>query len=115
MTAPDSFAGRPPQGYIPQTDAVEAAARAGFLKIIPTANDLRGLWADMRCRNTEQVPVAYAEFDRWLAEHDAQVAQQTLLDAVQEIEAERTSIDNSAHPADRAATITRARAATLTA
>ena len=56
-------------------DAGEAAARALSTQTTQKIRWEYGAYVDWQCVERR------AEFDRWLAEHDAQVAQQALLDA----------------------------------
>lgn len=39
----------------------------------PTTNDLRDAWVDARANSIQQVPLAQAEFERWLAQYKQDV------------------------------------------
>lgn len=82
-------------------DAVEAAARA---KSLVTTDVVRAAYIGPDTHWMDSLVAA--EFDRWLAAHDAQVAQQTLLDAANDV-------FDTEIPAEIAHWLT-ARAATLT-
>lgn len=47
----------------------------------PTTGEVRGAWVAARCTRDEEIPGQVAEFDRWLAEHDREVAAQALEEA----------------------------------
>ncbi|GAB3166945.1 hypothetical protein GCM10027059_26700 [Myceligenerans halotolerans] len=44
----------------------------------PTTDEVRGAWVTARCTRDEDIPGQVAEFDRWLAEHDREVAARAL-------------------------------------
>lgn len=47
----------------------------------PTTDDVRMGWADLRAETVQEGLLAEAEFDRWLAQHDAEIQAQALRDA----------------------------------
>jgi acyl-CoA reductase-like NAD-dependent aldehyde dehydrogenase len=52
----------------------------------PTTDEVRDSWADMRAEDIQQVVLAFAEFDRWLAERDAKVRAATLAEVSERVE-----------------------------